>query len=111
MEAGLIVLGIAAMVGIAVVVVPLIAAGRWLLAIAIGAVVGICDVDGIDRHSTRFHRFERKYFLNNMPSFSRFGQWLPDVADEEAADLFAKRRKFDVHAIGTVNGQRKSGFF
>jgi hypothetical protein len=36
MEAGLIVFGIAAIAGIAVVVVPLIAEGRWLLAIAIG---------------------------------------------------------------------------
>ena len=36
MEAGLIALGIAAIVGIGVAVVPLIAAGRWLVAIAIG---------------------------------------------------------------------------
>ena len=36
MEAGLIVFGIVAIVWVTLVVVPLIEAGRWLLAIAIG---------------------------------------------------------------------------
>ena len=36
MEAGLVVFGIVAIVGIAFAVVPLIVAGRWLVAIAIG---------------------------------------------------------------------------